>query len=84
MSAKSFQGLTTNAGGTRVAAAKALGAGPLSTASGVNDNHTLVPYGNQMLPVKAAINMGILSRSGTSLTENNGPSAGTAGAGKVW
>lgn len=81
---ESFKGSSTNAGGTRVAAAKALGKGDLLTSNVVNDNHTLVPHGNQLIPVKAAINMGILSRSGSSLTENNSPSAGTAGTQKVW
>lgn len=71
-------GASVNAGGTKIAAAKALGSSPLDTTKAINDTHTLVPHGNQMIPVKAAINMGLLQRNASgALVELNGPQAAT-------
>lgn len=65
-------GASVNAGGTKIAAAKALGSSTLDTTKAVNDSHTLVPHGNLMLPIKAAINMGLLQRnSAGTLVELN-------------
>lgn len=70
--AKNLVGASVNGSGTKIAAAKALGTAAKNTAVATNDAHTLVPHGNQMVPVKAAINMGLLQRdSSGTLVELN-------------
>lgn len=57
------KGSSVNAGGTKIAAAVALGSGKLDTTKAVNDAHTFIKVGSQSINVKTAIAMGILARS---------------------
>lgn len=56
-------GASVNAGGTKIAAAKSIGTGSLNTSDKTNDASTVVPLGSMSIPVKAAINSGILRRN---------------------
>jgi len=66
-------GASVNASGTKIAAAKSLGTGVLNTASKDNDPNTVVPHGAMVIPVKAAINMGILRRNAAGTLEELNP-----------
>ncbi len=68
----------TNASGTRLAAARSLGTGPaVNLTDPARDATTLVPHNGGWITVKSGILMGVLSRTGATLTENN-PAAGSA------
>ena len=66
-------GATVNAGGTRIANAKSVGTNKLDTAQASLDHGAVVPNGNQLVPVKAAINMGILRRNSSGTLEELNP-----------
>lgn len=82
---RNLQGAVVNGAGTRIAAARVLGtAAAVATATPARDVDTLVSNGNQLITIKAAINLGILQRddSGT-LVELNPPAAPTITNGSI-
>ncbi len=69
---------TTNASGTRLAAARPLGTGPaVNLTDPARDATTLIPHNGGWITVTNALHSGILTRTGATLTENN-PAAGSA------
>ena len=72
--ARNLVGASVNAGGTRIAAVRAVGTNQLDTTKPANDKLAVVPHGNMNVHVGAAINMGILQRDSAGvLTELNPP-----------
>lgn len=70
---RELAGASVNAGGTKIATAKAMGTNPLDTTKASNDAHTLVSHGSQLIPVAKAINMGHLQRNAAGTLEELNP-----------
>jgi hypothetical protein len=81
MSLRNFAGASVNAVGTKIATAKALGTGVLGTAVERNDSHTLISHGAMQVPVKTAINMGLLNRTPAGVLEELNPPQSATRAG---
>ena len=77
--AKNLKGSSVNGSGSLIATAKTLGGQPLDTTKAVNDTHTFITLGGQLLSVKEAINIGLLDRDTQTgaLVELNRPAAPT-------
>jgi hypothetical protein len=68
-------GATVNGSGTKIAAAKVLGTGSLDTTKAGNDAHTTVPHRGMSIPIKAAINMGLLQRNAAGVLVELNPAS---------
>lgn len=66
-------GASVNTGGTKIATAKLVGTGTLNTTDKGGDSNTVISHGAMSIPVKAAINMGILRRNAAGVLEELKP-----------
>lgn len=60
----------TNVSGTILATAKVIGSGAVDLTNASYDHRTFCQYGRQDISVATLIKMGVLTRSGATVTEN--------------